>query len=121
LEKIRLYLVPEPNKPQRVIEVATDMLIMDRGEFKTPQTAQYVALRSIPPEEVATCNSVGDIEEHINALICWREPVDDTGADDPSIIEVPNPLGSGDTCLCGITCLGPKIQNIRVKSVWVPI
>lgn len=118
MDKIRLYLVPEPNKPQRVVEVAADALILDRGEFKTPQTAEYVALSDVtdPSQSPDTIPAALN-----NVLICWREPVSDDIPDDPTVIEVPNPIKPGEPCQCGYTCFGPKISYLNVKTVFVPV
>lgn len=101
---IRLYLVPEVNQPQRILDVPRDELVLDLdGQYRQANLASHVALRN-------------GVEETF-VRVCWRETVD---LDDP---EYPQPVvatdpTAGEECICLLTCSGVKVP---VQTTVVPI
>ncbi|QRE00291.1 hypothetical protein [Burkholderia phage BCSR5] len=117
MSTIRLYLVPEPNKPQRIVEVSADSLVLDRGNFVSPQTAKYLTLTNADPSQVLPSPFEG-LASYKEVLVCWREPVEGDPTVDPKVIVEPDPLHG--ECLCGVTCLGPNVSYMKVYNVDVP-
>ena len=94
---IRLYLVPETDQPQRILDVPKDDLVLDKdGQYRLPGLAQYVALRQ------------DGVEAESFVKICWRETVDQDDPDYAAPVIAPDPT-AGEECICLLTCSGVKV------------
>jgi hypothetical protein len=117
---VRLYLTPS-NGTQQVIDVDVDHLILSDGVFVSPQTAKSVTLSGAPVSASFTPFGFAPVDQALETAyqdeirICWREPV---GTDDyPNENVVVSTDPSGGNCVCGVTCLGPNLSYVVVKSV----
>jgi hypothetical protein len=120
---IRLYLVPR-NGAQQVIDVDATDLVLSRGDFVPPQTAQSVTLigasftsdftpfaySPVPPGGLSLTNT--QQEEY---RVSWREPVGTDSFPNQELIAAIDP--SGGQCVCGITCRGNEVAYVQVQNV----
>lgn len=106
---VRLYLVPEYNRPQRILDVPADEVVLDLdGEFRSPSTVQYVALQNP--------NAATDPTQEF-VKVCWRERIDD-GSNPTFPTPVVEPDPTNGECICLVTCSGIKVP---VQTAVVPI
>lgn len=118
---VRLYLSPS-NGIQQVIDVDVDHLILSNGAFVNPQTAKSVTLSGAPFSASFTPFGYAPMpDQQLNMTyqdevrICWREPVGTDDFPNENVIVANDP--SGGQCVCGVTCLGPNLSYVQVKSV----
>jgi hypothetical protein len=118
---VRLYLSPS-NGIQQVIDVDVDHLILSDGVFVNPQTARSITLSGTPFSASFTPFGVAPVQDQQLNLtyqeeirICWREPVGTDEYPNENVIIANDP--SDGICQCGITCNGPDLSYVSVKTV----
>jgi len=121
---IRLYLVPFQDQ-QQIIDVPDNVLILSNGNFLPIQTAPSVTLvgalvtNTFVPFDASQLQETLVGQQTQELRVCWREPVSTQQYSDNGVIEVNDPTGG--VCICGVTCLGPKITYVQVQNVTVEV
>lgn len=101
----RLYLVPERNQPQRILDVPDGELVLDKdGQYRSPSTVQYVTLQN----QGSTYQSSDFIK------VCWREHLNEAPVN-PEPVVATDPTGG--VCICLLTCSGHQVpvQTVAIQ------